>query len=427
MAIITGTNFNDNLNGTIFSDTIYGRGGSDRLFGGLGNDVLYGDRERLVVLPPVIRLPIPRPPLPVPPTPILPLQVAPSNNVPNINLPIIPLIGNNDYLDGGLGADTMYGDQGNDTYVVDNPGDRVIEVAGQGIDTVLSSINYTLTPNVENLTLTGSAISGVGNALNNTIIGNSLSNRLAGLDGNDFIDGRLGADIMSGGRGNDTFVVDNFGDRVIEGLGEGTDLVLSSVSHTLGANVENLTLTGFAFSGVGNSLNNFIQGNNVSNFLEGKAGDDRLLGEGGNDRLIGGTGRDVLFGGTGNDILIGADPAAVNPGRGEIDILFGGTGRDTFVLGTSTKTFYDDGNLFTNGTSDYALVRDFTDGQDTIQLKGGVNYRLASVSVGSVSGVGIYIDQPLFFPDELVGIVQGASLASLNITNRPAGGITTIS
>jgi Ca2+-binding RTX toxin-like protein len=107
----------------------------------------------------------------------------------------------NDRLDGGPGADTMYGGLGNDTYVVDNIGDRVIENPNEGIDTVESSISYTLPANVENLTLTGSAaINGTGNGLNNVIIGNSGNNKL---------DGGLGNDQLTGGPGADQFVFDS--------------------------------------------------------------------------------------------------------------------------------------------------------------------------------------------------------------------------
>jgi Ca2+-binding RTX toxin-like protein len=101
----------------------------------------------------------------------------------------------NDSIDGGLGADRMAGGSGDDIYVLDNAGDLVVEAAGEGTDLVNSSITYTLTDNVENLTLTGSAdISGTGNELNNIINGNLGANVLDGRAGNDTINGNSGAD-----------------------------------------------------------------------------------------------------------------------------------------------------------------------------------------------------------------------------------------
>src|SRR5439155_4350277 len=108
--------------------------------------------------------------------------------------------------------------------------------AGQGYDTVESSISYTLPANVEQLVLTGSdAINGTGNTLGNTLVGNSAANVL---------DGAGGADAMLGGAGDDTYIVNSTADAVIENAGEGLDTVRSSVSFVLPANVENLVLTG---------------------------------------------------------------------------------------------------------------------------------------------------------------------------------------
>ena len=112
----------------------------------------------------------------------------------------------NDRLDGGLGADTLIGGMGDDTYIVDNPGDSVIELAGEGIDTVKSSVSWSLSDNVENLMLTGTgAINGAGNALDNLLIGNAGDNVLNGGAGADTLDGGLGNDTLTGGLGNDTY------------------------------------------------------------------------------------------------------------------------------------------------------------------------------------------------------------------------------
>jgi VCBS repeat-containing protein len=212
----------------------------------------------------------------------------------------------NDVLDGGIGADAMSGGLNDDTYVVDNIGDIVTETFNEGTDLVQSSITYTLTDNVENLTLTGTAnIDGTGNALSNTILGNSGNNTLTGLEGNDTLNGGAGADTMSGGVGNDTYTVDNAGDLVIENVGEGSDLVQSSITYTLTDNVENLTLTGTAgINGTGNALDNVINGNTGANILSGLDGNDTLNGNSGNDTLDGGLGADIMTGGAGNDTYV---------------------------------------------------------------------------------------------------------------------------
>ncbi len=176
----------------------------------------------------------------------------------------------NNLLDGGAGADVMKGGLGDDTYVVGNSFDNVGEHLNEGTDTVLSSITYTLPSNVENLTLTGTDnLNAIGNSINNIIHGNA---------GNNLIDGGAGADQMYGGVGNDTFIVNNSFDKANENANEGTDTVQSSITFTLGANVENLTLTGTtAINGTGNALANIIAGNSGNNTLTGGAGADTFV------------------------------------------------------------------------------------------------------------------------------------------------------
>ncbi|MCA2934906.1 MAG: hypothetical protein IM445_09120, partial [Microcystis sp. M015S1] len=179
--------------------------------------------------------------------------------------------GGNDFMDGGEGADTMTGGLGNDTYYVDNIGDVVTEEENQGNDTVFSSINgYTLTADAENLTLLGN--------LNLNGNGNNLVNVLTGNDGNNVLDGAANADTMIGGKGDDTYIVDNAGDVIVEQEGEGNDTVVSSSNYVLGTCLENLTLTGTAaINGTGNASNNILTGNGGNNTLVGGLGDDTYL------------------------------------------------------------------------------------------------------------------------------------------------------
>jgi Ca2+-binding RTX toxin-like protein len=176
----------------------------------------------------------------------------------------------NDTLAGGLGSDTLIGGTGNDTFIIEG-NDTITENANEGTDLVQAAISYTLGANLENLTLSGSThVDGTGNGLANSITGNAGNNRL---------DGAAGADSLTGGAGNDTYIVDDGGDLVTEGSSAGADEVQSSVTYTLTANLENLTLTGSAnLSGTGNTLANIIVGNSGDNLLTGGLGADSLDG-----------------------------------------------------------------------------------------------------------------------------------------------------
>jgi Ca2+-binding RTX toxin-like protein len=210
--------------------------------------------------------------------------------------------GGADTLNGGGGADTLQGGDGNDVYIVNNAGVLIVEKANGGLggyDHVFSSVDYTLSAQVEELTLTGTA--------NLIATGNSGANTLNGNAGHNVLNGGDGADKMKGGLGNDIYYMDHTQDIVTEAAGEGIDTIVSFLSipiaSPLTANVENLWLVDpvnpqdplakWAKDGAGNQLSNLIVGNSTDNKLYGYGGDDTLRGGAGNDTLEGGDGNDT--------------------------------------------------------------------------------------------------------------------------------------
>ncbi len=231
-------------------------------------------------------------------------------------------------LDGLAGADTMIGGAGDDIYRVDNAGDVVTESANAGTDRVESTISYTLGANVENLWLSGTA------AVN--VTGNSLNNQLAGNGAANILDGLAGADTMIGGAGDDVYRVDNAGDVVTESASAGTDRVESTISYTLGANVENLTLTGTAaVNGAGNTLNNVIIGNSAANTLTGLDGNDTLDGQGGADTMVGGLGDDVYRVDNAGDVVTEAANAGTDRVESTISYTLGANVENLWLSGTA--------------------------------------------------------------------------------------------
>ncbi|UXN76065.1 calcium-binding protein (plasmid) [Devosia sp. A8/3-2] len=279
------------ISGEDGNDKLYGHSGDDHFYGGTGDDSLFGS-------------------------------------------------GGADWLDGGAGADYLTGGSGDDTYIVDDVGDVVAESSGQGIDHVRSAITYSLTSDTENLTLTGSAaINGTGNGLDNDIIGNAANNILSGGAGHDTLDGGAGADIMSGGLGNDTYYVDAAGDVIVEASGEGVDLVVSSISTTLGSNVENLTPVGAsAVSGTGNGLNNIITGSELDNVLNGGAGNDTLDGGIGADTLVGGIGSDTFIVDNAGDVVTELSGEGTDWVRSSISYALGAHVENPVLTGTGNTS-----------------------------------------------------------------------------------------
>ncbi|WP_455273620.1 peroxidase family protein [Rhizobium herbae] len=309
--------------------------------------------------------------------------------------------GGNDLLNGGLGADLLVGGADNDTYLLDDLGDVVVEAAGAGRDTVqtlLAALSLELMANVEDLTYVGADADqfvGTGNSLDNEITGGDLADTLSGLAGNDTLNGGLGADTMTGGDGNDVYEVDEAGDAVIETNTDfvtgGLDRVESDIDYTLGANVENMDLNGTAIRGTGNSLNNVINGNGQNNQLFGAGGNDALSGAGGDDLLDGGDGIDTLNGGDGNDTIIG------------------GAGNDTIDVGGGFNTIVYNALAFGNDIiNSFDTAGGSATNQDLIDLSA---FGLTAANIGTTTASRIQIQN-----------VAEAGPDDTLITIRDAGG-----
>lgn len=315
--VISGGDLADTLSGLDGNDTLVGGIGTDTLLGGAGNDNLQGGDD-------------------------------------------------NDILDGGLGNDAMAGGDGDDTYFVDSAnttatnGDTITEGGGAGLDTVQSTVTYTIfDADVENLVLLGTAnINGTGNGSANVITGNAGNNVLTGgggvdtasyataaaavtvslaiagaqatggagsdtlvtmenLEGSAFGDtltAGAGANLLNGGAGNDTLVatVDNVRDT----LDGGADIDTASYA-AYGANLT-VNLGGAAPIVVGGTGNNAANSDVIVNI-------ENFTGGGGNDTITGSTANNVLNGGGGNDTFnyqIG----------GGADTIVGGAGTDTLAI-----------------------------------------------------------------------------------------------
>ncbi|WP_210211572.1 calcium-binding protein, partial [Azospirillum griseum] len=242
----------------------------------------------------------------------------------------------NDTLQGLAGNDTLIGGVGNDVYIVEDSGDVILEASGAGVDSVLASIaSYSLLANVETLSYIGTG--------NFTGVGNALDNLIQGGVGNDTLSGGAGNDTLLGGLGNDVYIVDDAGDVVTELAGEGSDEVRTNLtSYSLSANVETLSYTGTGnFTGVGNALDNLIQGGV------------------GNDTLSGGAGNDTLVGGLGNDVYIvddAGDAVTELAGEGSDEVR---TSLSSYSLSANveTLTYTGTGNFNGVGNASDNLIR----------------------------------------------------------------------
>jgi Ca2+-binding RTX toxin-like protein len=366
-----GTPGNDTLIGGALNDEMFGFGGNDSLVGAANLDILDGGTGNDTL----------------------------SGGVENDLL-----IGGagNDRLIGGTGQDEMRGGTGNDEYGVQEANDIVTELAGGGIDSILSDVgNLSLAnyDNVEVLSLTNTAgaanISGSGRS--DQLNGNAFINILTGGGGNDTLDGGGNNDVMKGGSGNDFYYISDADDEVIEAAGKGKDTVYANASYALaaGQEIEVLSLQGItSLSGTGNELANTIIGNIGDNVLDGLGGNDTMTGGKGNDIYVvdtvgdkltelasqgtsdwvysfladytlganvenlfllsggvDGTGNtlnnimdgnaqsNTLEGGAGNDDLSGSGGADSLVGGAGNDTMDGGSGVDTMTGGTGNDTY----------------------------------------------------------------------------------------
>ncbi len=209
--------------------------------------------------------------------------------------------------------------------------------------------------------------------------GNDGDDLLFGDAGDDTLNGGAGTDTLTGGLANDTYIWDGV-DTMVENAGEGIDTVRSAVAGytTLGANFENLTLTGTGdINGLGNGESNVIIGNIGNNVAFGVGGNDTMFGMGGNDVLDGGSGNDSLDGGNGDDYLYGdanddtlvggAGNDYLNGGQG-IDSMAGGTGNDQYIVTEAGDTVTELANQGTDTV--HTTLLHYTLGDNVENLNG---------------------------------------------------------
>jgi Ca2+-binding RTX toxin-like protein len=379
---------NDVLNGNAGNDNLDGGPGSDTLFGGPGDDNFVVDNSGDQVVEAVGE---------GFDTIFTTVNYRTSANVERISTfdiastAALNLTGNGlaneiignagvNILDGDGGADTMKGLGGDDVYLVDNAGDVAFELAGEGTDIVYATVSYTLGANVERLAVNGSATTFAIN-----LTGNGLNNELVGNDGVNLLDGGGGADIMTGFGNNDVYVVDNAGDVVNEAAGGGTDIIFTTVSYTLGANVERLgalnPASTNAINFIGNGLANEISGNDGANVLNGGLGADMLIGRAGADAFfftsaLGGGNIDMIA-----DFAPGVDKLALD------DAVFAGLPTGALAAGafrTGTAA----------GDADDRIIYDPATGALFFDADGngaGAQVQFATLSSGLALGAGDFV------------------------------------
>jgi Ca2+-binding RTX toxin-like protein len=313
--VITGTSGNNLLDGGEGDDTLNGGAGADTMVGGNGSDTYYVDNIGDAVLESapnggfdIVNTAI---------TLTMPTNVevmyligsAPINGfgndadnqiIGNSNSNTLTGGFGNDYLFGEGGADTMLGGIGNDTYNVGNVDDVIIELSGDGRDTVFSNASaYTLSANVEVLQVYATGVSGTGNELDNEIYANFRPNTLDGGAGNDLVYGAGGNDTIHGSAGDDE-----------------------------------------------------LHGGADQDVLFGDGDNDELFGEDGKDVLAGGLGVDVMYGGIGSDRFYFADAAESGAGRASADQIMDFSAADADRIDVSAI----DADITTAGHQSFTFI-----------------------------------------------------------------------
>jgi Ca2+-binding RTX toxin-like protein len=250
-AVNLGGNFNDSFTGTLGNDSLIGFLGDDKMFGLGGSDTLVGGNG-------------------------------------------------NDTLDGGLGVDSLNGGLGNDVYYLDSSLDVLVELPLEGNDIAFSSVNYTLGAGIALEIL---AAANGASTMGLSLSGNEFANQISGTAGGDTLSGGAAADTLYGFGGNDYYYVDNAGDFVVEGVGNGFDVVFTSASFTAtgGSEIEVIAAANAAWI-TGTALT----GNELANQLLGSAGADTLAGGLGADTLYGFGGNDFYYVDSASDVIIEA-------------------------------------------------------------------------------------------------------------------------
>ncbi len=336
----------------------------------------------------------------------------------------------NDTLNGGAGADVMNGGTGDDKYFVDDAGDVVTELIGQGDDWVLASVSYALASgvSVEVLsTVNGSATDPIN------LTGNELAQSLYGNEGANTLIGHGGADYMAGGGGDDRYYTDQ-SDIVIELVGGGDDMIVVADSYILrdGTAIETLVaLNQDSLDPVnltGNEFGQSLYGSQGANTLNGGGGNDHLVGFGGNDVLIGGAGADHLAGGQGNDIYYHVDSLDwVNELAGQGDDLVIAAQNFALREGDSVETLAAaEGNAAINLTGN-ALGQSLygNEGANVLTGGGGADYlvggggndvfvlsSLALSGPGNIAIIGDYAGGEIVDITQILAVAAGTDLVA---------------